>query len=81
VEVIERDVAEPQGDLFRAGDAQTLPLLEDLDKVAGFDQRSVRSSVQPGEAAAQYLDKKVAAIEIDLVHVGYFQFAAWRGLQ
>src|SRR4051812_26902768 len=62
-----RDVTLSQGDLFRAGDPQALALLQDLDEMAGFDQRGMRPGIEPGKAAAEHLDMQVAAFEIGLV--------------
>jgi hypothetical protein len=79
-EGFERDVALAQCDLLRAGDAQALALLQDLDEMAGLDQRGMRAGVEPGEAAAEHLDKQVATLEIDLVHVGDLDLATRRRL-
>src|SRR5579863_7356571 len=78
LEVIERNVAKPKRDLLGTSDTQPLPLLEDLNKVAGFHQRSVGAGVEPRKAAAQHLDEKVPAVHVGAVEVGNFQFAARR---
>src|SRR5262245_43828030 len=51
LERLKRDVALPQRDLFRAGDAQALALFEDLHEMAGLNQRGMRAGVEPGKAA------------------------------
>lgn len=38
LEMIEADIAEPQRDLLGAGDAQSLTLFQNLNKMTGFDQ-------------------------------------------
>ena len=76
VKRLERNVAQPQRDFLRAGNSQSLALLEDLHEVAGLDQRGVRAGVEPGKAAAQHLDEEIAAIEIGAIDVGDLEFAA-----
>jgi hypothetical protein len=75
VELLARDVAEPQRDFLETSNPQSLPLLENLYEVARFDERSMRSGVEPGEAAPENLDEQVAALEIGAVDVGDFEFA------
>src|SRR5271165_239403 len=76
VELLARDVTEPQRDFLETGDPQSLPLLEDLHEVARFDERSMGAGVEPGEAAAENLYEQVAALEIGAVDVGDLEFAA-----
>src|SRR5262249_16084690 len=76
VELLARDVAEPQRDFLETGDPQSLPLLENLHELARFDERGVRGGVEPSEAAAWNLDEQVAAFEIGAVDVGDLEFAA-----
>src|SRR4029079_14556012 len=42
------DVAQAKGDLFRAGDLQTLPALDRLDVLCRLEQRLVCAGVEPG---------------------------------
>ena len=44
-------------------------------------QRRVRAGVEPGEAAAQHLDVKLAALEIGAVDIGDLELAARRRLE
>ena len=81
MKLVERDVTQPQRDLLGAGDAHALPLLQDLDEMAGFDQRGVGAGIEPRKAAAEHLDKQIAALEIGAVDVGDLQFAALRRLE
>ena len=57
-----RDEAHPVGDLLDAGDLQALPLLDRLHEIRGLEQRLVRARVEPGEAAAEDLDRELAAL-------------------
>ena len=70
----------PQGDFLGASDTQALTLLQDLDEMAGFDQRGMRAGIEPGKAAAEHLHIEIAAIEIGLVDVGDLDLAARRRL-
>ena len=79
--MVERDIAEPQRDLLRAGDPQALALLEDLDEMARLDKRGMRAGVEPGKAAAEHLDMEIAALEIGAVDVGDLELAARRRLE
>ena len=49
--------------------------------MAGLDQRGVGSGIQPRKAAAEHFDEQIAALHIDPVHIGDFDFAAGRGFQ
>jgi hypothetical protein len=80
LERLKRDVALPQRDLFGAGDAQALALFEDLDEMAGLDQRGMRAGIEPGKAAAEHLDIQIAALEIGVVDVRDLDLAAGRRL-
>jgi hypothetical protein len=75
VKLLARDVAEPQRDFLETCNPQALSLLENLYEVARFDERSMRSGVEPGEAAPENLDEQVAALEIGAVDVGDLEFA------
>ncbi len=80
VEGVERNVSEPECDLFRACQARALPLLEDLDVLAGLQQRGMGSCVEPSEAAAHDLDEKLSLLHVDAVHVGDLELAPRRRL-
>jgi hypothetical protein len=75
VKSLERHVALPQRDLFRAG-VQPLTLFQDLNEMTGLDQRRMRSGIEPGEATAENFHKQVAAFEIGLVNIGDLYFTA-----
>ncbi len=79
-EMIEADIAEPQRDLFRTGDAESLTLFKDLDKMAGLDQQLMRAGIQPGKTAPKDFDEKIPALEVGAVQIGDFQLATWRRL-
>ena len=55
-ESIERDITETKGNFLGAGDPHALPLFQDLNEMAGFDQRCVRSGVEPRKTAAKHFD-------------------------
>ena len=74
--MIRGDVSEPQGNFLWAGNAQALPLLQDLDEVARFDKRRMGAGVKPGETPSKHLDEKFVTFEIDTVDVGDLDFAA-----
>ena len=48
--------------------------------MARLDERGVGAGVEPGEAAAEQLDEKIAAFEIGAIDVGDFELASRRGL-
>src|SRR5215468_2159550 len=76
VKLVERNVAQPQRDLFRTCDAQALPLLQDLHKMARLDERRVSAGVEPGETAAEHFDKEITPFQVTAINVRDFQFAA-----
>ena len=77
-EMIQRNIAEPQRNLFETGNTHTLPLLEDLHEVARLDQREVCAGIEPCEAAPQHLNMEVPTLHVGPVDVGNFQLAARR---
>jgi hypothetical protein len=64
---VERNVAQPERDLLRAGEAQPLPLLQDLDILTGLQQRRMGAGIEPREAAAHDLH-----IELPLLQTGLY---------
>ncbi len=70
------DITRAIGDFFRARHHQPLPLLDRLDVETGFHQRLMRARIEPGHASAHDHHFQLAALEVRLVHVGDFQFAA-----
>jgi hypothetical protein len=78
VELLPRNISEPQRDFLRAGDAQALSLLQNLDEVARLDQRGMGAGVEPGKAAAEQLHEEIAAIEVGAVDIGNLDLAARR---
>src|SRR5436190_23806198 len=75
VELIDADVAQPQGNFLNAGDSETLSFLENLHEMAGFHQCFVGPGVEPGKATAEHLDIKIATIEVGAVDVGDLDLA------
>ena len=57
-----------------------LPVLDGAHELAGLEQAVACAGVEPGEAAAEPLDGKLAALEISAVDVGDLQLAACRWL-
>src|SRR5215469_15057712 len=55
------------GNLFRAGDLESLALLDDLDEGGGFQQGVVRARVEPGHAASHELGMELAALKVEAV--------------
>jgi hypothetical protein len=47
MELLERNIPEPERDFLETSDPQSLSLLKDLHEVAGFEQRGVRSGIEP----------------------------------
>ena len=64
------------GDLFGAGDVETLAALDGGDEERGFKERVVGAGVEPRHAAAHHLDVQAAGFEIAAVEVGDLKFAA-----
>src|SRR5438132_13498588 len=81
LDLLRGDVAHAVGHLFDTSDLQALPRFDRLDKVGGLHERFRRAGVEPGKAATEALDAKLAAPEIGAVDVGDFQFAAGRVIE
>ena len=60
------------GDLFRAGDFQSLPVLDGLDSLAGLDQAFVRTGIQPRISPSHTLDRQRTALEVTPIEIGDF---------
>src|ERR1700761_5162999 len=63
-------------DFLDTADLEALPVLDDLDELAGLHQRGERARVEPGRAAVQDMHAQPAALQIALVHGGDLQLAA-----
>src|SRR5215831_9125338 len=74
------DPALAEGDLLETGDLDALPVLDGRDKLARFENRFMRSGVEPGITAAQNLHLELARGEIGAVDVGNLQLATSRRL-
>ena len=69
------DVTEAICNLFRAGNPQTLPLLDRLDKKTRVEKRLMCTGVQPGRAPAHHRHLQGASFQIQPVQVGYLTFS------
>src|SRR6516225_5118645 len=76
VKLIHRDVAQPQSDFLRTGDAQTLTLFEYLHEMACFDKGRVGTSIEPGKTAAKNLDVQIPLFKISTIYIRDFEFAS-----
>ena len=75
------DPALAERDFLRAGDFQSLALLDRRDELAGVEQAVVGAGVEPGVAAPQRLHLQPALLEVDAIDVGDLQLAARRRLE
>ena len=75
------DEAQAIGDLFRAGDVESLAAFDGVDEDGGFKERVVGAGVEPGHAAAHDLDAERAGLEVAAVEVGDLELAARGGLE
>ena len=71
-----RDPAVTIRNLFRCGDHDALPLLNDLHKLRRLNKRVHRAGVQPCVAAAEQLHVERAVLEVHAVEISDFQLAA-----
>ena len=81
---VEAGAGEPalaEADLFEARDLEALAVLDDGDELAGFKEGVVRAGVESGGAAAEDFDVEVAALEVEPVEIGDFEFAAFGRLE
>ena len=78
--LLSRDVTHAVGNLFEAGDLETLAGLDGLDEGCGLQQGVVGAGVKPCVAAAHGLDVKLVAREVGLVDVGNLELTACRWL-
>ena len=60
------------GDLFEAGNLESLPRLNGLHKNGGLNERLGGARVEPGEAAAETFHAELAAPQVIIVHVRDF---------
>src|SRR5262245_11503077 len=65
--VVEKSL--PPGHFLGRPDAQSLPVLDGADEVAGVVERLERAGVEPGRAAGEHLHLELAAFEVDPVDV------------
>ena len=68
-----------EGDFFRAGDEQSLALLDGFHKIGGLSKGAVRTGVQPGKASAQSSQVQAALSQVIVVDTGDFQLSPGRG--
>ena len=66
-ELVGGDPAVVVGDLFEAGDLQSLALLDDLDEGGGLGETVVRAGIQPRKTTLQRLHLQGATTEILLI--------------
>jgi hypothetical protein len=64
------------GDFLEASDLYSLAVLEGSDVGACFHQAFGSAGVEPGDAAAERLDKEAAAPQILAIYVRDFELAA-----
>ncbi len=74
-----RDEALFEDNLFRAADPEILALLQRANEIRGIGERFRCPGVEPGEATPHPLDIQRTTAEISIVHVGYFKFATADG--
>ena len=70
------DVTHAEGNLFGTGNLEPLPRFEHVHERGRFDQRVVRSRVEPGRSAAEDLDRQLPRFEVTAIEVGDLEFAA-----
>src|ERR1700680_445470 len=75
------DEALLESDFFRAGDPETLPLLQGLDKRRRRQEAVVSSHVEPGKSASHPLDVKLTPFKIDSNDIGDLQSPSRRRLE
>ena len=64
------------GDLLRDAHGEVLGALDRADELGGLEERLHRAGVEPGVAAAEGLDRELAALEVHAVEVGDLVLAA-----
>jgi hypothetical protein len=69
------------GNLFDAGDLETLAQLDGLDERGGLEERLVSAGVEPREASRERLDAELAAGEVLAVDVGDLELTPDQGLE
>ena len=73
------DEAAVEGDFFDAGDLEVLLVFDGGDVVACFEETGGGTGVEPCDAAAEEADFESAVVEVGVVEVGDFEFAASGG--
>src|SRR6266542_4284078 len=76
LELTSSDEALVIGDLFDAGDLETLPELDGLDEGGGLQERLMRSRVEPREPSREGLDVELAAGQVLTIDVRDLELAA-----
>ena len=56
------EVSHLKSDLLETGDAQALAVLDDPDKLGGFEQRVMGAGIEPGGAAAEFFDLEAVGL-------------------
>src|SRR5688572_6464380 len=72
-DLVRREIAELQSNLFQAHDLQALAALDRADVGRSVVEAVVRAGVEPGEAPSEPGDLEVAALQIGAVDVGDLQ--------
>lgn len=75
-QLIQVDIAQLVGNFFYAGDFQPLAFLDGLYVICSLHERLVGPGIEPAEPSAEGLYRKLAAPQVFIVDVGYFQFAS-----
>ena len=79
LELTRGDEALVIGNLFDAGDLETLAQLDGLDERGGLEERLVSAGVEPREASRERLDVELAAGEVLAVDVGDLELTSCGG--
>ncbi len=69
------DVAPPESDFLRAGNALSLPLFQSAYEIGRIDQGFGRTHVQPCMAATETDHFQISTFEVGVVDIGNFQFS------
>ena len=65
-----------KGDFLRAGNFFALAFFYGPDEASGIQKRGMGAGVEPARAAAEQFHLEIAALEISLVDIRNFKFAA-----
>ena len=64
------------GDLFRASDLETLPVLDDADEFGRLDEGGVGTGVEPGEAPPHDVHRQFSHLQVTAVEIGYLELTS-----